>query len=152
MQKLFKLVSLLFALLFVSNVYAAEIEVIGVWGHATAPGQDSASFDLHIRSEHAATLVGVSSPLSKSAEIHSMYEDAGVMKMREVKTLDLPAGKITDLSSMHHHLMLIGLTAPLKAGESVPMTLTCKLANGELIKVEAKATIKHEHHQHHMVK
>lgn len=152
MQKLFKLVTLLFALLFVSNVFAAEIEVIGAWGHATAPGQDSASLDLHILSEHASSLVGVSSPVAKSAEIHVMYEEAGVMKMREVKSLALPAGKVTDLSLIHHHLMLIGLTAPLKAGESIPLTLTCKLANGELVKVETKATIKHEHHQHHMVK
>lgn len=151
MKQLFKLASYLFAILFVSNVYAVEVEVIGAWGHATAAGQDSASLDLHIRSEHGASLVGVSSSLAKSAEIHTMYEEAGVMKMREVKSLDLPAGKITDLSSMHHHLMLIGLSAPLKTGDKVPLVLTCKLPSGELVKVEAHATIKAQHHQHHHI-
>jgi copper(I)-binding protein len=150
MEKLFKLVGYLFAILFISNVYAADIEVLRAWGHATVPGQDSVSIDLHVISKQNATLVGVSSPVAKSAEIHLMFDDKGVMRMREVNSVELPAGKVVDLSLINHHLMLLGLTAPLKADQTIPLTLTFKLSNNELVKVETTAHIKAEHH-HHLV-
>lgn len=138
--------------------YAGDIEISGAWTRATAPGQDQAGVDLTITSKQPATLVGVSSPACKTMELHSMTTADGMMRMREVKTIELPAGKRVNLSESGYHLMLTGLKAPLKEGEIVPLTLSIKVVNQSVVKVEtksevksltaAKATPQEDEHQH----
>ena len=147
------------ALLLSASVYAADIQVEGAWARATAPGQDSGMIDLSITSKQAASLVGVSSPAAGSVALHSMTHEGGMMKMNEVKSIELPAGKPVVLGLSGYHLMLNGLKAPLKAGESVPFTLNIKVVNKGVVKIEAKAEVKpltgtapkqdeHMHHNH----
>ena len=150
---------LLAALLMSASVYAGDIQVENAWVRATAPGQDAAGMDLTITSKQAATLLGVSSTACKTVELHSMTHDSGMMKMHEVEAIELPAGKRVNLSEGGYHLMLTGLNAPLKAGESVPLTLNIKVANKGMVKVETKAEVKpvtttnaaaaEEHHHDH---
>lgn len=150
---------LLTALLLSVNVYAGDVQVEGAWSRATAPGQDTGMVDLSITSKQASTLVGLSSPACKSVELHSMIHEDGMMKMREVKELALPADKRVNLGEGGYHLMLIGLKAPLKAGEAVPLTLTVRLANKRMVTVETSAEVRpsaasaapdsgHMHHHH----
>ncbi len=162
MTSFYRLGGLLAALLLGVNVHAAEVSAEAAWSRATAPGQDAAMVDLSITSEKAATLIGVSSPACKTSELHSMTHEGGVMKMREVKEISLPAGKRVGLGESGYHLMLIGLKAPLKAGDAVPLTLSVRLADKRVVKVAVKAEIRpltearakpqddaHMHHGHH---
>jgi copper(I)-binding protein len=130
------------ALLISFASYAGDIEISGAWTRATAPGQDQAGVDLSITSKQPATLVGVSSPASKTVELHSMTNKNGMMRMREVKAIELPAGKRVNLSESGYHLMLNGLKAPLKEGETVLLTLSIKVADQGVVKVETKAEVK----------
>ena len=161
MKKISKFSGLFAALLFSTGVYAGDIQVEGAWSRATAPGQDSAMVDLRVTSKQAASLVSISSPAANSVELHSMTHENGMMKMREVKSVELPAGKNVNLGESGYHLMLIGLKAPLKAGDSVPLTLSIKVAD-KTVKLDAKAEVKplteakaapqedeHMHHHHH---
>lgn len=154
--------ALLAALLFNSIALAGDIQVEGAWSRATAPGQDSAMADFSITSKQAATFVGASSPACKSVELHAMSHEGGVMKMREVKSLELPASKPLALGENGYHLMLLGLKAPLKAGDIVPLTLKIRTADKRETRVEVKAEVKplveapaeaapdeHSHHHHH---
>jgi copper(I)-binding protein len=153
MSKVFKLCALLGALLLTASVYASDIQVESASARATAPGQDAAMVDLTIVSTKAAQMVGFSSPACKTAEMHSMSHDNGMMTMRQVNAIDLPAGKRVSLRDSGYHLMLIGLKAPLKAGERVPLTLTVKAGDKEF-KIDASAEVKplvgggHEHMHH----
>jgi len=97
--------------------------------------------DLTITSKRAATLVSISSTASKTVELHSMTHENGMMKMREVKTMALPAGKPINLGERGYHLMLIGLNAPLKAGENVLLTLGIQVDGQAMLKVETKAVV-----------
>jgi len=142
MTKLLRFGGLLAALLLSASVQAGDIKIEGVWSRATAPGQDTGMADATITSHQAAVLVGVSSAAFKTAELHSMTHENGMMKMREVKAIELPAGKPVDLGKSGYHLMLIGLKAPLKAGETLPLTLSIKVAGKGVVKVDAKAKIK----------
>lgn len=151
MANLFKLIGFLCAILCVGSAYAGDVEIIRAWGHATAPGQESESLDLHMISKQGASLIRATTPVATSVEIHVMFDDKGVMKMREVKSVELPAGKVVDLSLINHHLMLIGLKSPLKSTETIPLSLTFKLANNELLTVETIAHIRAERHHHHIV-
>ena len=129
------------ALLLSSSIYAGDIQIENAWARATAPGQDSAMVDLTITSKRAATLVSISSTASKTVELHSMTHENGMMKMREVKTMALPAGKPINLGERGYHLMLIGLNAPLKAGENVLLTLGIQVDGQAMLKVETKAVV-----------
>jgi hypothetical protein len=101
--------------------------------------------DLTITSKRVATLVGVSSPDARTVELHSMTSANGMMKMREVKTIELPAGKRLNLRESGYHLMLNGLKAPIKEGETVPLTLSIKVGKQGVVKIETKAEVKSLH-------
>ncbi len=120
---------------------AGVIKVSGAWVRATAPGQNLAAVDLSITSEQAATLVGVSTPAARSAELHSMKSEGGMMAMRQVKSIELPAGKTMNLGENGYHLMLVGLKAPLKEGERVPLTLSIKVNKHRLVKIKSMAEV-----------
>lgn len=160
MTILYRFSGLLVALLLSAGAYAADVQVEGAWSRATAPGQDAGMVDMSITSKQDGTLVGLSSPACKSVELHSMTHEDGMMKMREVKELALPAGKRISLGESGYHLMLIGLKAPLEAGGNVPLTLTVRMANKRMAKVEVNAEVRplaastmqdggHMHHGHH---
>lgn len=131
------------ALMFSFASYAGDIEVSGGWTRATAPGQDQAGVDLTITSKQAATLVGVSSPAAKSATLHSMTTGKdGMMRMREVKSIELPAGMAVNLEKSAYHVMLENLKAPLKEGGTVPLTLSIKVGKHGVVKIESIAEVK----------
>jgi copper(I)-binding protein len=143
MSGLFRFGGLLAALLLTANVFAGDIQVENAWARATAPGQDAAGVDLTITSKQAATLVGVSSPVCKTVELHSMTmaHDSGMMKMGEVPAIELPAGKRVNLREGGYHLMLSGLKTPLKAGDSIPLTLDIKVSK-RMVKIKTKAEVR----------
>ena len=135
------LVAIAASLLSVS-VYAGDVQVEAATVRATAPGQQTAMGDLSITSKQIALLVGVSTPVAQSVEMHLMSHDNGMMKMREVQEIPLPAGRMMNLNQEGYHLMLMNLQEPIMEGASVPLTLTIRLANKKTIKLETTATVK----------
>jgi len=107
---------------------AAEPTITGAWTKATAPGQDSASVHLHITVHRDARLVAVSSPAAKQVAIHVMKRENGMMTMRQVDALALPANKEVVLGA-GSHLMLVGLMQPLKPGDRLQLALTVEYAD-----------------------
>lgn len=63
------------------------------------------------------------SPVAGRVEIHAHEMDAGVMKMRHLHSLDVPAQGSVAFEPGGLHLMLIGLKEPLVAGKEFPLTL-----------------------------
>ena len=156
MTKLYGFCGLVAALLLSASVHAGDIQAEGAWSRATTPGQQTGMADVTITSSQAATLVGASSTAAATVELHSMTHEGGMMKMREVKAIELPAGKPVNLGENGFHLMLIGLKAPLKAGETIPVTLNIKTSDKGIVKIETRADVKplaeaapHGEHMHH---
>jgi copper(I)-binding protein len=77
-------------------------------------------------------------------ELHSMTmpRDGGMMKMREVETIALPAGKPVNLRASGYHLMMTGLKAPLKGDVSVPLILSIREGNKPVVKVKVMVEVK----------
>ncbi len=136
-----RLYGLIAASMLCFNAYAGDIQVENAWARATAAGQDTAMVDLTIVSAKGATLAGFSSPACRTPQMHSMTHDNGMMKMREVQSVELPAGRRIALNENGYHLMLIGLNAPLVAGQRVPLTLNIS-SGGKDLKVEVDAEVK----------
>lgn len=114
------------------------LTVSEVWARPTVPGQEVAAVYMNLTSAGNATLIKVESEIAESVQIHHMTMKDGVMRMRELKRLDLPAGKTVKLAPGGTHLMMTNLKKPLNAGESVPLKLTVLNPDGS--KSEARVT------------
>jgi copper(I)-binding protein len=60
----------------------------------------------------------------------------GVMEMRPVPSLTIAPGKTVVLEPSNYHVMLTGLKAPLKEGQTLPLTLTFAHAGAQQVTVE----------------
>ncbi|MDR2838895.1 MAG: copper chaperone PCu(A)C [Azonexus sp.] len=81
-------------------------------------------------------LIKADNPASRVTELHTHINDGGVMKMRPVASVDIKAGGATTLQPGGLHLMMIGLKAPLKEGDVVPLTLG--FDDGSVKQIEAR--------------
>jgi periplasmic copper chaperone A len=82
-------------------------------------------------------LIGVASDVADKAQLHSSVMQDGVMRMRAVEAVEVPAHGSAVLEPGGLHVMLVGLKAPLEEGGSFALTLTFEDA-GE---VEVMTTI-----------
>jgi copper(I)-binding protein len=119
----------------------AQTTVANAWVRATSAPQQPAGGYLTLTSARGGKLVAVSSPAGMT-EMHEMAMDGTVMRMRQVTAIDLPAGKPVELKPGGLHLMLMGLKAPLKAGETVSFTLVVEGRDGQRETLAVKAPVK----------
>jgi len=113
-----------FGVLLAAAAQAQPASVKDAWVRAPAPGQKVAGVYMEIVSRTNTALVAVASPVAARAELHSMALEDGVMKMRPLERIELPAGTAVKLAPGGLHVMLIDLKQPLQRGEKVPLTLT----------------------------
>ncbi len=71
--------------------------------------------------DHA--VVSASSEAAKVVELHTHTNDDGVMRMRKIDQISVAAGGSTVLEPGGLHVMLLGLTRTLSAGETVEVAL-----------------------------
>jgi len=113
-----------FGVLLAAAAQAQPASVKDAWVRAPAPGQKVAGVYMEIVSRTHSALVAVASPVAARAELHSMALEDGVMKMRPLERIELPAGTAVKLAPGGLHVMLIDLKQPLQRGEKAPLTLT----------------------------
>ena len=117
----------------------AQVKVDDPWVRATVAPQKVTGAFMQLTAAKPMKVVAASSPVAAAVEIHEMKMEDGVMKMRAVDALPLPAGQAVALKPGSYHVMMMGLKAPLKAGETVPLTLTVEGADKKRATVEIKA-------------
>jgi periplasmic copper chaperone A len=150
-----KLLALLSAVIVSSAAFAgADVKhgnlTIGhPWARAT-PGavKNSAAFFTIENKGSADKLIGVTGDVAREIQIHTMITEAGVMKMREIKSLDVPANGKTELKPGGLHIMLIGLKEGLKDGSKFPLTLKFEKAGEVKVTVTAEKPGAHDHAGH----
>jgi copper(I)-binding protein len=121
----------------------AQTTVKDPWVRGTVAQQKATGAFMQITATGGGTLVSASSPAAGVVEIHEMAMDGNTMKMRALpKGLDLPAGKTVELKPGGYHVMLMDLKAPLKAGESVDISLVVEGKDGKKETIALKAPVK----------
>lgn len=80
-------------------------------------------------------LVRASSDAALSTELHLSEVKDGVMSMRPVEGVDIPARGKAELKPGSYHIMLVGITRDLTAGEKLKLTL--EFENAGEMEVEA---------------
>lgn len=133
------------------TAWADSVKIDNAWARATAPGQKVAAAFANLTADSDMRLVRAESPVAETVELHTMAMENGVMIMRQVQAIDLPKGQMVSLKPGGLHIMLIGLKAPLKAGEKIPLRLLLRAGEGKEIPLEIRAEVRamvpgHMHH------
>lgn len=107
------------------------------WIREAPPGAPAmAGFVAIEGGSRAVEIVGARSVDFGRIEIHEMIEEDGLMKMRPLEGLELPAGARLTLAPGAEHLMLFDAKRALVAGDKV--TITFELSRGDPVDVEFK--------------
>ena len=120
-----------------ADTAASVVTVEEAYVRAVPPGQpNSASFMvLTNKSSQDHALVSAESPISNVVELHTHVHDKGMMRMRRIEQIVIPAGKSVKLQPGGHHVMLIGLKQMPKPGDNADLTLVFE--DGSKITVSA---------------
>ncbi len=128
------------ALALFTGAACAQVSVQDAWVRATIAQQKTTGAFMKLSSAQGARIVSASSPAASMVEIHEMkMAEGGVMQMRAVETLELPAGQTVALAPGGFHVMLMGLKAPIKLGDTVSLSLVVEGADKKRQTVEIKA-------------
>ncbi len=95
---------------------------------------------LTARSDTADDLIGadVAASVADRVEMHETSESGGMTSMEPVHAMPVPSGGELELDPLGDHLMLVGLAAPLAAGETFDLTLHFATAGDEVVTVEVR--------------
>ena len=116
-----------------------QLKIEHPYARATAPGQKAAGGFMKIENKGAADqLIAARSPVAGEMQLHTMAMDGNVMKMREVKGIDVPANGSVELKPGGLHLMFMDIKTPLKAGETVPVKLKFQKSGEVEVKMQVR--------------
>lgn len=110
----------------VAPAAAAEpgITVTGAWARAgLLPGRPGALYFVIENRGDADRLLEVTTTAAGRTEIHTHMEEGGVMKMRKLPGLDIPAASTVTFEPRGHHVMLFEPRSGLREGEEISVTL-----------------------------
>ena len=153
LKYLLKQVFNLVVLMSISFCTLAEVMLVDGHIRAMPPSvPNSAAYFTLMNHGSNVSLIGVEVAFAKEAQLHTVLEEDGMVKMRQVPSFEIPEhGRLT-LSESGEHVMLLGLKQPLVTGESVDLILTfddgSKLPISLMVSKQGMAKV-HNHEHHH---
>lgn len=123
-----------------SSVWADDIEVDHVWARASTMVSKAGAAFLTITNTGNVDdkLIGAKATVSKKTEIHTHIHDNGIMKMRKVDFIDVPANNTIKLKPGGDHVMFMGLNQPLAENSQFPVTLIFEKAGEKTVIVNVR--------------
>jgi periplasmic copper chaperone A len=121
------------------TVLASDVMVKGAFARASAVSTATSGVVYMILSNQGTTpdkLISITTPAAGMAMLHESKDEGGVSTMMDMSGLDIPAGGVIEMKPGGIHIMLMGLTAPLKKGDTLKLTLNFQHAGK--VDVDAK--------------
>lgn len=149
---LVRLLPFLLSTVIVVAAHAGDAPVVSeAWSRATPPGVEVGAAYLVIQGgSRDDRLVGASSERAAMVHLHDVVEEDGVAKMRSTEDVEISAGKRVELAPKGKHLMLMGLDAPLVAGQTYALVLQFAESGEQTVTVTVRAATEvggtHVHH------
>lgn len=131
---------------------SAEVTVENPYARAVPPGQmNSASFMVLSNTDlKDIALVKGSSSVAKAVELHNHINEDGVMKMRQVQQINIPASGNVNLQPGGYHVMLIGLNQDLMEGKEIDLKLDFSDGSSQELTIPVKKIMSGmKNHKHH---
>ena len=118
---------------------ADAVVATAAWARATPPGlATGAGYVTLAGGIHADRLVAAQLDGVARIEFHESSLDGGVARMRQLPSVAIPARTTVAFSPAGLHLMLIGLTRPLVAGEQRTLVLELEHAGKVRVALEVR--------------
>ena len=120
--------------------HAGDAPVVSqAWARATPPGVEvGAAYMVIEGGGRPDRLVGASSQRADMVELHDVTEVDGLARMRGIEALEIPARGRVELAPKGRHLMLMGLSAPLVAGQRFDVTLRFEVSGPQVVTVTVR--------------
>lgn len=124
-----------------TNPASAAIVAESAYFRLPVPGRDVSSAYLTLRnnSQQAVGLTEFTSEHVRAIELHEHLHKDGVMQMRRVEQLVLPAGETLVMQPGGHHLMLFGLSESFAEGAKITIELMLTTGDNVSIPVSGRA-------------
>ncbi|MEL3920286.1 copper chaperone PCu(A)C [Aeromonas enteropelogenes] len=108
----------------------AKVEAVDGYVRLLPPGTPNTAAFMVLKNDadQAVKLVAASSPAASRAELHTHLHENGVMKMRQVESIEIPAKGEVVLKPGSLHIMLFEIGT---LSEQTPMPLTLTLDDGQ---------------------
>jgi periplasmic copper chaperone A len=119
------------------------IEITEAFLSEPAGGNTVTGAGMIIRVEGApVTLIGATSEVAETVEIHEMSHEGGMMKMQKIDAIEIKPGTALEMThGSDHHLMLFDVDLNRFTGESADILLTFRDASGAEQTLRAEAAI-----------
>lgn len=140
------------AALLAQAALASGIHAENAWARETVDGMSMGGVFMKLENHGKKddVLIGASSPVAETVEIHEHIHENGMMKMRETAGgLAVAKGKTLELKPGGYHVMLMGLKHTLKADKTFPLTLQFKHGGKQKVEVKVKSNAGGVHRHHH---
>lgn len=118
---------------------------VSAGGHGAKGGQPGAmkgNGAVYVKvSNHGQTpdaILSASSDAAETVELHEVINDAGVMRMRPVRRIEIPAGATIELKPGGYHIMLLGLRSDLRSGTTVKVKLSLEKAGPLAVEAQVR--------------
>ena len=124
-----------------TRAQADAIEVRDIFSRATI-GQTTSGVVYLTIVNHASSpdrLMSASTPVAARTDLHMTVRDGDVVRMRRLETIDIEAGGTLAFEPGGAHVMLSGLEAPLREGDSFELTLEFEAAGPMTLEVPVKS-------------
>lgn len=130
---------------------AAAIAVLDPYVRLTPPSAQTTAAFMRLKNNATspARLVRATSPAARVTELHTHLHENGIMRMRQVPAIEVPAGGETELKPGGLHIMLIDLPSPLKDGQKVSLTLDFADGSSKLIEAPVRKDLPAMRHGGH---
>ncbi|MEO8164822.1 MAG: copper chaperone PCu(A)C [Betaproteobacteria bacterium] len=135
--------ALLTGLILAGAAQAAEIvKITDPWARATVPGQRVGGVYMGLVARENSRLTAVETAAAETAEVHRMQMENGLMRMRAVPYLALPAGTAVKLEPGGYHIMLFDLKRSLVPGQKLKVELTIEDAAKRRHRVPVEVSVR----------
>src|SRR5690625_4653469 len=130
---------------------AQDIQIEDAWARASIGQVANSAAYLRIENsgEKPDRLIAVETTAAERAELHDHLMEDDIARMVEVEAIPVGAGESIALEPHGLHIMLIGLTEPLRAGDSVDLTLHFEEQGAMELDAEVRSLGAREQHHHH---
>lgn len=140
----------LFAIgLFFSGMLSVQAEIFLQEGYVRAMPlgvPNSAAYLTLKNMGNRVQLTGVTTNIAHEAQLHTLVEEQGLIKMRQVQNFTLPKNGVLTLSPSGDHIMLLGLHKTLNAGDEVPLKLFFSDGSSQEVTIPVKRMSAGHHH------
>jgi|YelNatPaOPRAMG01_1025707.scaffolds.fasta_scaffold00304_16 copper(I)-binding protein len=130
---------LFFSLLAMLNSFNPNINIENAWVRPAGKGMNSALyFTINNQTNKSDELYKVEASIAWVIQLHKTINNNGLMEMKQINSIEVPANQIVKFTPGGYHVMLIKLKEELKPGSKINFTFFFKKAGKLNVSAEVK--------------